>query len=128
MSKVIGVISFLAICISSLGLFGMVVFTTEARMKEVGIRKVLGAHEVSLVALLSRSFLILMLIAAAIALPATYLLFDKVILSSFVYREPIGVLDMTAGACIIAALAIVVVGLQTWKAARANPATVLKNE
>lgn len=128
MSKIIGVVSFLAVCISSLGLFGMVVFTTETRMKEVGIRKVLGAHDLSLVVLLSRSFLLLMLISAAIALPATYLLFDKVILSSFVYREAITALDMLAGACIIAALAVAMIGAQTWKAARANPATVLKNE
>jgi putative ABC transport system permease protein len=128
MAKVIGVVSFLAICISSLGLFGMVVFTTETRMKEVGIRKVLGAREFSLVALLSRGFLILMGVSAAIALPATYLLFDKVILTSFVYREPIGVWDMTGGALIIALLAILMIGIQTWKAARTNPAAVLKSE
>ncbi len=73
MIKVIGFLAFLAICIASLGLFGMVVFTTETRLKEISIRKVLGASEGSLVMKLSYSFLILLLVASVIALPVTYL-------------------------------------------------------
>src|SRR6185369_6968013 len=57
MVKVIGFLAFLAICISSMGLFGMVVFTTETKLKEISIRKVLGASEGNLVVLLSRGFL-----------------------------------------------------------------------
>jgi hypothetical protein len=60
MVKVIGFITFLAICIASMGLFGMVVFTTETRLKEISIRKVLGASEGGLIFLLSKGFLILL--------------------------------------------------------------------
>jgi ABC-type antimicrobial peptide transport system permease subunit len=69
MIKVIGFLAFLAISIASMGLFGMVVFTTETRLKEISIRKVLGASEEKLVYLLSKGFLFLLCLAALIALP-----------------------------------------------------------
>ena len=57
MIKIIGFLSFLAISIASMGLFGMVAFTTETRLKEIGIRKVMGASSGNLIYLLSRGFL-----------------------------------------------------------------------
>lgn len=128
MVKVIGFISFLAICIASMGLFGMVVFTTETRLKEISIRKVLGANEGSLIYLLSKGFLILLGVSALIALPITYLFFDQVILTNFAYHQPIGWLDLFIGALAIGFLAFLMIGSQTLKAARSNPAQVLKSE
>jgi putative ABC transport system permease protein len=128
MIKVIGFLGFLAICISSMGLFGMVVFTTETKMKEISIRKVHGASESSLIFLLSRGFLFLLLLAGFIALPVTYFFFDKVILAEFVYHEPIGFIELVAGLIVVLAIALLMIGSQTWRVAKTNPAHVLKSE
>jgi len=128
MIKVIGFLAFLAISIASMGLFGMVVFTTETRLKEISIRKVLGASEGKLVFLLSKGFLLLLSLAALIALPITYLFFDKVVLSNFAYHEPVRLTEILMGFLIILIIAFVMVLSQTLKVARTNPAEVLKNE
>lgn len=128
MVKIIGFLAFLAICIASLGLFGMVVFTTETKLKEISIRKVLGASEPGLVYLLCRGFITLLAIAALIALPVTYLLFDKILLTRFAYHQPIGLAELLGGTLVVMLLAVVMIGSQTAKAARSNPAKVLKSE
>jgi putative ABC transport system permease protein len=128
MIKIIGFLAFLAISISSMGLLGMVVFTTETRLKEISIRKVLGASEGNLIFLLSRGFLMLLLFSALVALPLTYLFFDQVVLSSMAYRAPIGLLELLGGLIVVMAIAMVMIGSQTLKVARTNPADVLKGE
>lgn len=128
MVKVIGFLAFLAICIASMGLFGMVVFTTETRLKEISIRKVLGASEGRLVFLLSRSFIVLLGIAALIAMPSTYFLFTKVVLVNFVYHQPVTLFEITIGFVAVSVLAFLMIGSQTLKVARSNPAVTLKNE
>lgn len=128
MVKLIGFLSFLAISIASLGLLGMVVFTAETRLREMSIRKVLGASEGNLIYLLSRGFLVMLLIAAVIALPATYVLFDQVVLSSMANRAPIGVLELIVSLGMVFGIAMLLIGSQTLKVARSNPATVLKSE
>ena len=126
--KVIGFIAFLAICIASLGLFGMVVFTTETKLKEISIRKVLGASETGLVYLLCKGFLILLVISTLIALPTTYLFFDKVVLTQFPYHKSISLFEMLGGSLMVMLFAFLLIGSQTIKAARNNPAKVLKSE
>jgi ABC-type antimicrobial peptide transport system permease subunit len=128
MLEVVGLFALLAICIASLGLFGMVIYTVEKRVKEVSIRKVLGAGEGVLVFLLSKGFLILLLISALIALPVTWLFFEKVLLARVVYHQPIQLGDLFTGLFIVAGIAFVMIGVQTLKIVRANPAKVLKNE
>lgn len=128
MIKIIGFITFLAICIASMGLFGMVVFTTETRLREISIRKVLGASEGRLVFLLSKGFLFLLVIATLLALPATYLFFDKIVMTNFAYHAPISLSIMLAGVLVVMFIAFVMIGSQTWIAARSNPAKVLKCE
>ncbi|WP_420387920.1 ABC transporter permease [Roseivirga sp.] len=128
LSTIIGFLAFLTICIASLGLLGMGVYTAETRLKEVSIRKVLGASEQSLVKLLSKSFMLLLVISAAIALPLTYFLFDSVILAEQAYRAPIGIVELTLGVIIIFIIGFVTIGSQTWKAAKANPANTLRTE
>ncbi|MBA4849402.1 ABC transporter permease [Emticicia sp. BO119] len=128
MIKVVGFISFLAICIASLGLFGMVVFTTETRLKEISIRKVLGATEGGLIYLLSKGFLILLGMAAIIALPATYLFFDKFVLTRFAYHLPMQFYEFLLPLLALMALASLLIGSQTLKAARSNPVKNLKTD
>jgi len=128
MTRVIGFLAFLAVCISSMGLFGMVVFTTETRLKEISIRKVLGASEGKLIYLLGKGYLFLLAIAAGIALPATYLFFDKVVLANFAYHQPIRWSEIMIGVVAVMAIAFLMIGSKTLKVARSNPAEVLKNE
>jgi ABC-type antimicrobial peptide transport system permease subunit len=128
MIKVIGFITFLTICIASMGLFGMVVFTTETRLREISIRKALGASESGLVFLLSKGFLILLVVATVLALPATYFFFDKIVLTNFAYHAPISLTTMLSGVLVVMLIAFLMIGSQTVKAARSNPAKVLKSE
>jgi len=128
MIKIIGFLSLLAISIASMGLFGMVVFTTETRLKEISIRKVMGASFGNLVYLLGRNFLVLLSISAFIALPVTYLFFENVVLINFPYHTPVKAAELFAGLLAVLVIAIIMIGSQTMKAAGSNPVEVLKSE
>lgn len=128
MIKIIGFLSLLAISIASMGLFAMVVFTTETRLKEISIRKVMGASSGNLIYLLSRDFLVLLSISALIALPVTYLFFENVVLTNFPYHTPMQVAELFVGLLAVLLIAFIMIGSQTMKAARSNPAEVLKSE
>lgn len=127
MIKIIGFLALLAISIASMGLFGMVVFTTETRLKEIGIRKVMGASDGSLIYLLSRGFLALLSIAALIALPVTYVFFENVVLRRFPYHTPVQIAELLVGLLAVLLIAFLMIGSQTLKAARSNPVEVLKS-
>jgi len=124
----ISFLAFLAICIACFGLLGMVIFTTETRLKEISIRKVLGASEGNLIYLLSKGFLVLLFVSGAIALPATYLFFDKVAFMEMKNHINIMPFDLLAGFLGVLIIALLMIGSQTLKIARANPAEVLKSE
>jgi putative ABC transport system permease protein len=128
MIKIIGFLSFFAISIASMGLFGMVVFTTETRLKEIGIRKVMGATPGNLIFLLSRGFLVLLSISALIALPVTYIFFENFVLTRFPYHTPVQIVELFAGLLAVLLIAFLMIGSQTMKAANTNPAAVLKSE
>ena len=126
--RIIGFLSFLAISIASMGLFGMVVFTTETRLKEISIRKVMGASSGNLIYLLSRSFLLLLSISALIALPVTYLFFENVVLTKFPYHTPVQVAELFVGLLAVLLIALIMIGSQTLKAALMNPVKSLRSE
>jgi putative ABC transport system permease protein len=126
--KVGGFLAMLVISISSIGLLGMVVFTTETRLKEISIRKVHGASESGLVLRLSNNFLLLLLIAGAIALPLTFFVFERVMLPKIENHVPVQAPEMLIGYFSVVAIALLMIGSQTLKVARTNPADVLKGE
>ncbi len=126
--KIIGFLSFLAISIASMGLFGMVAYTTETRLKEISIRKVMGASSGSLIYLLSRGFLLQLSLSALIALPVTYLFFQNVVLTKFPYHTPVQVAELFIGLLAVLLIALIMIGSQTMKAAKSNPVDVLKSE
>jgi putative ABC transport system permease protein len=126
--KLAGFLAFLAICIASLGLLGMVVFTTEIRLKEISIRKVMGASEAGLLYLLGKGFIFLLLVATVISLPLVVLFFEKVVFTSTVNHAPLNLIEMLLGVLVILIIALLMIGSQTLKVAKANPAEVLKNE
>jgi len=128
MVKIIGFLAFLAITIAVMGLLGMVMFTTETRLKEISIRKVLGATEQNLVVLMGRGFLFLLIISSIVAIPATYILFDKWVFADLAYRVNMGPVELLSGTVLVFILAAVAVGSQTLHAARINPANTLRNE
>jgi ABC-type antimicrobial peptide transport system permease subunit len=126
--KICGFLGFLAITISCLGLLGMVVYTSETRTKEIGVRKVMGASTGAIAILLSKDYVKLMLIAAVIATPITYLFFDKVFLGMQYYRIGIGVWEIVLSLLLMLVLGVGTILSQTLKAAKANPVDTLRSE
>lgn len=117
----------MAIILSCLGLFGLASFTAERRIKEIGIRKVMGATEFGIVTLLSGGFTKIVFIAIIIALPASYLV-AQFWLDNFAYKIALEWWYF-AGAGIAAMLiSWITVGSQAYKAARVNPSKCLKDE
>jgi putative ABC transport system permease protein len=129
-SKLFTIFSCLAIFIACLGLFGLSAFTISQRVKEIGVRKVLGASVSQLVVELSRSFLILVIVASAIALPVAGYLMYKWLEGNFVFRiSLISSWWVFAGAGIVAfIIAFVTISFQTIKAANINPVKSLRSE
>ena len=119
--------SFLGIFISCLGLLGLVLFTSEQRTTEFGIRKVLGASPFSLFNLLSREFLLLVLIAVLIASPLAWVAMNKW-LQNYEYRIDISWWIFVSASVLSVFIALVTVSFQAIKAARANPVKSLRSE
>ena len=117
----------IAILISCLGLLGLATYSAERRIKEMGIRKILGATEWQLVRLLSRDFTRLVLIALVLSLPLSYLLAQNW-LQEFAYRAPLNSWIFVGTGIIALFLAWSTVGLQTLKVARMNPVECLRDE
>ena len=128
LGEVFTYIAFLAILIACLGLFGLAAFTAEQRTKEIGVRKTLGATVPQIVTLLSKDFVLLVVIAFVVAAPAAYYLLDRFFLSEFAYRITMGP-DLFILAGILAlAIALLTVSFQAVKAAVANPVDSLRYE
>lgn len=123
----LAVLTLMAISIAALGLLGMVTYTTALRLKEVGIRKVLGASVGQIVFLLSRSFGVLLLIAAVIALPLGYVA-GVMFLQSFAFHVSLGIGTLLFCLGVLLLLGGLTVGIQTYRAAAANPANALRTE
>ncbi|MBV9987292.1 MAG: ABC transporter permease [Chitinophagaceae bacterium] len=119
--------SLLAIFISCLGLLGLVMFTAEQRTKEFGIRKVLGANLLSLFALLSRDFLLLVAIAALIAFPIAWYGTHSW-LQAFAYRTEISWWIFILAGLAAVLIALLTVSIQSVKAALVNPVKSLRTE
>ncbi|MBS1523987.1 MAG: ABC transporter permease [Bacteroidetes bacterium] len=126
-SKLSDGFAFLAIFISCLGLLGLAMFTAEQRLKEIGIRKVLGASVGSLFALLSSEFLVLVVIALIIATPVAWYAMDKW-LQNFAYHEPMHWWMFALAGGIIILIALATVSIQSAKAALVNPIKSLRSE
>ncbi|MGD1893643.1 MAG: ABC transporter permease [Cyclobacteriaceae bacterium] len=117
----------IAILISCLGLYGLVMFIAERRTKEVGIRKVLGASVQQIVGLFSREFVKLIFVAFVLAVPLAYYLIQQW-LRSFAYTIEIDVLTFVTSLASILLIVLLTVSYQSIKAAMANPVDSLRNE
>lgn len=126
-SKLSDAFAFLAIFISCLGLLGLAMFTAEQRVKEIGIRKVLGASVSSLFALLSAEFLSLVVIAILIATPVAWYAMNYW-LRSFAYHTPVQWWIFALSGGVIVLIALATVSFQAVKSALINPIKSLRSE
>ncbi|MEJ1239393.1 ABC transporter permease [Chryseolinea sp. T2] len=117
----------LAILIACLGLFGLATFNAAQRVKEIGVRKVLGASVGSILGLLSREIVVLIVIANVIAWPIAWYFMNEW-LSSFAYHITMNVVVYIVSALAAIAVALITVSTQTIRAAKTNPATTLRYE
>jgi putative ABC transport system permease protein len=117
----------LSLLIACLGLFGLSIFVVERRVKEIGIRKVLGASVPGIVSLLSKDFLKLVMIAAVIAWPLAYYFMHNW-LQDFAYHITIGWLVFVLSGIIALFIALITIGFRSVKAAIANPVKSLRTE
>jgi putative ABC transport system permease protein len=116
-----------AIFVACLGLFGLVVYSTTQRFKEISIRKVLGAKESQLIVELGKTYVLLICIAFVIAIPFSYYAADQW-LQSFPYRTEVTALLFVKAAIGIIVISMITVGIQSLKAARTNPVNALKEQ
>lgn len=127
MGKLFNIFSVLSISISCLGLFGLATFATQKRIKEIGVRKVLGASEAGIVAMLAKDFIRLVIFALVIAFPVAWWAMNKW-LSSFAYRIDMNWWMFVLVGCIALVIAFLTVSYQSVKAALANPVKSLRAE
>ncbi len=127
MSGILRAFALLTILVACLGLFGLVTFTTEQRVKEIGIRKVLGSTVPQIVQLLTKDFVRLILIAFGIAFPLGYYLMNKW-LQGFEYRIEISWWIFVAAGLLTMAIAFLTISFHSIKSALANPVAALRSE
>jgi ABC-type antimicrobial peptide transport system permease subunit len=129
--KRVGVLSrcfaLLAVLISCLGLFSLAAFTAERRLKEIGIRKVLGSSEIGIVYLLSEDITKIVLVAIATAIPFSYFIMQQW-LNSFAFKIPLQWGYFTGAGVLALVIAWLTIGTQAIRAARVNPTQCLKDE
>ncbi len=125
--NVLGAACILAILISAMGLFGLSSFTIAQRTKEISIRKVLGASIFQILGLISKEYLILVLVSFGLAVyPAYYFLNDW--LNSFTYKIEMPYFLFVLSGIGVMLICLIIVGLHSYAAAQTNPAKVLKSE
>lgn len=125
--SVLTVISVLAIFISCLGLLGMATYTTETRIKEISIRKVLGSTDGALIYLLSKGFAVVLLIAILLAVPAAYFL-NNLWLEQMAYHVTVDLPTVGLSVLALIVFGTITIGSQTWRAAYVKPVDNLKSE
>ena len=127
MLTIFGYFSFISIFIAALGLFALSSFTIEQRIKEIGIRKILGTSVTQIIRLISRDFMLLVGIAVIISLPVAYVALQHW-LQDFAYRIELSIFILLISAGFAFALAFATVGYHSLRAARANPVNALRYE
>ncbi|MEJ7739012.1 MAG: FtsX-like permease family protein [Chitinophagaceae bacterium] len=127
MVSTLGFLAFITVTIACLGLLGMVIYTTENRRKEIGIRKVMGASVPAIIALISRHFLKLVFIAGCIALPLGYLA-GFLFLQIFVIRVSISAQMLVLSFLGMLLISVLTISAQIYKVATANPVKSLRTE
>jgi putative ABC transport system permease protein len=127
LKNVLIVFTFLGILIAALGLFGLIYFANTLRKKEIGIRKVLGANNSSLIYLLSKGYILLIVISLGISIPLSNFALNTW-LNNFAYRTEVSVWTFIIGIAVTAFIAFVTIFIQGSRAASASPVKNLRTE
>ena len=127
LAKIVMTFSSIAIIIACLGLYALASYTTEQRIKEIGIRKVMGASVLQLSNFLTKDFLVLVAISIFVAIPTSYYFLNQW-MQQFTYRTSISAVIFIIAAVVSLLLAWFTVGLKTVRAAQANPVESLRSE
>jgi putative ABC transport system permease protein len=127
MGKIFGYFSLLAILISCLGLIGLSSFMTQRRTKEIGIRKINGAKSVEIFSLLSKEYILWVMISIIIACPVAWFAMNKW-LQNFAYRINISLWIFLLAGFLALLIALLTVSWQSYKAASKNPVEALRYE
>lgn len=125
--KVLGLVAGFSIFISCLGLLGLAIYSSENRIKEIGIRKVLGASVNQLVYTLSKEYLLMILTATIISIPASWFI-NSLWLQNVSNKADFGIMIHVVGALIASLLALLTISTQTYRAARTSPVKNLRSE
>jgi putative ABC transport system permease protein len=127
MGSILKIFGLLTIFVACLGLFGLITFSVDQRVKEVGIRKVLGANVVQIVSMLSRDMVVLMAISFVIAFPLGHYVMNQW-LQDFAYRVELNWWVYVVAAVITLLIAFLTMSIKTIRSAVANPVDVLRSE
>ena len=120
LSTLIAMFSFLSIVISIIGVFGLVLFETQYRRREIGIRRVHGASVGEILGLFNRKYLYIVAICSAVAIPVSYYIISRW-MEQYVYRTPMSWWVYALAVGVILLITIVTVSLRSWRAANENP-------
>lgn len=126
-STLVGIFTLIAIAISIVGLFGLVSFTVQRKLKEISIRRVLGATELQLTQLLGKDFLWVFIIALVFALPLAWYLTRKW-LNNFAYSIDLNPIMLVAAVMICLTLSVIVIVYHLQRTTKINPSTILSSE
>lgn len=126
-TRLITLFSLLAILISLIGVFGLIVFETQYKRKEIGVRKIMGSTVGQIFIMLNRKFFYIVLACSLIAIPLSYFGVSSW-LDGFAYRTPIYWWVFVLGAAIVFAITVITVSVQSYKTATENPVKSLKSE
>ncbi|MES2849630.1 MAG: ABC transporter permease [Bacteroidota bacterium] len=124
---IVGLLAFLAVFISCLGLLGMATYTAETKQKEIGVRKVLGSSVLQIIILLSKGFMILLGVAVLIATPIAYII-NNMWLNFFPSRVSISPAILFSCIAMLVFISFMIVFSQGWRASRVNPVKSLRTE
>jgi putative ABC transport system permease protein len=125
--KIVTIFTVLAFIISILGLWALTAMNVSKKVRDVGIRKIHGAHSLDILYHFSREIIILILIALIIAVPVSILVMKGWLLN-YAFRTEIGIWIYVVGGSVTLAIAIITVGWQSWRAATRNPVETLRYE
>jgi putative ABC transport system permease protein len=126
--QTVSIVAFMTILIAFFGLLGMVIYDTDARIKEIGIRKVMGASLFALVGLISKRFIYLLAFAAALASPLAWFVNNNLFLQNMAHRITLGFDIFLVGLGAMFVLGLLIVFSQTIRAAHRNPVESLRYE
>ena len=126
LATLVTMFSFLSIVISIIGVFGLVLFETQYKRREIGIRRIHGASAMGILKMFNKKYLYIVAICSAVAIPISYYIIDRW-MQQFVYRTEMSVWVYVVAVLIITIITVATVSIRSWKAANENPSDSINN-